>query len=61
MREQLGIETLNVKYTICGKCHCPFTVFRQNQNLTNGLDARAQTLDQIQLRKTTTIIDTNHL
>lgn len=35
------------KYKISGKWQCPLTDFRQNENLTNSLDAAVQNTDKI--------------
>lgn len=41
------------KYESCGTLPSPMTTFRQNQNPTNGLNARARSrpIDQVQLKK----------
>lgn len=36
-------------------------IFRLNQNPTNGLDAGAQNIDRVQLRKTAAILTENGL
>lgn len=41
----------DIKYKSCGKLHCPLTSICQNQNAINGLDTRAQNIDEVQLRK----------
>lgn len=45
------IETKTLTQQNCGKLHCPLMVSRKNKNSMNGLDARAQNIDEVQLRK----------
>lgn len=46
----------NFKYKLCGKPHCPLTIFGPNQHLSNCLDVRAQSIDTIHLKTTIYVI-----
>lgn len=53
----------HLKYKGCGKRGkgFPLTFLRQNRNPTNDSNARAQTIDQVLLRKTNTTYNDRHL
>lgn len=53
-RKRLEINR-SLKYESCGTFPSPITTFRQNHNPTNGLNARARSIDQVHLRKITAI------
>lgn len=48
----------NIEYRSCRKCHCLPTIYRQNQNMINGLGAEGgvQNIDWVHLRKTAAIL-----